>query len=274
MLTESQVRHFKAFGYVVMKQVLTAAELRTLHVEFERKLEMQYAHRPFDGTSRHWSSMMDDETPLFASLLEDPRFMNSARQLFGPDVIGLNVDANRYVGNTAWHPDSQTPLQGGVKFAIYLPPVGAETGALRVIPGSHRLSYPQHPEFADVIYKLPIADVPATVLDSTPGDVVAFDIHLWHGSWGGKTDRRMCTAVYYDNPRTPEELAYIRKQAVDNITYASQAFDARRKHFFPQVWLANAQRSADRQRWIDRLRELGYFDAPGIVEPAENADAR
>ncbi len=273
MLTEAQLSCFKTFGYVVMKQVFSPAELRTLNSEFDRTLTEQYAHQPFDGTKRHWSMLMDEATPFFAGLIEDPRFLKPAQQMYGDSVLGIMVDGNRYVGNTPWHPDSNSALQYGVKFAIYLQPVGAETGALRVIPGSHRLPLEQNAEFAAGVQKLPITEVPATVLASTPGDVVAFDLRLWHGSWGGQTDRRMCTIVYYNDPQTPEEIAYLRQQAVDNINNAVASFDAKRKYFFSQHWLANAQRNPDRQRWIDRLRELHYFDAPGIVEPAENVVA-
>jgi hypothetical protein len=268
-LTAAQVSFFKTFGYVVLKNALSSAEMRTLNVEFDRTMEAQYAHKPFDGTARYWSTLMEEDTPLFASLLEDPRFMRSGQQMYGDDVLGITVDGNRYVGNTGWHPDSRSNLLAGVKFAIYMQPVGAETGALRVIPGSHRLPLEQNEEFSAGVHRLSITDVPAQVLASEPGDVVGFDLRLWHASFGGSSDRRMCTVVYYNNPKTAEEKAYFKRGAEQNVTVNIKDFHPKRRHLFSQYWLENRSANPDRQRFINRMRELGSFDFPGVVEVAE-----
>ena len=87
-----------------------------------------------------------------ANMLEDERFLLTAQQLFGEDVMGMGADANRYVGHTRWHPDHYAdPTKDcyGIKFAYYLDPVGAESGALRVVPGSHKM--PLHKEMGDTI---------------------------------------------------------------------------------------------------------------------------
>ena len=48
--------------------------------------------------------MMGPETPFFTNIPEDPRFSEVAEQLYGDDVFFIVSDANRYVGNTSWHP--------------------------------------------------------------------------------------------------------------------------------------------------------------------------
>ena len=48
--------------------------------------------------------MLGPQTPFFAHLPEDPRFYQVAEQLYGDDVFGMAADANRYVGDTRWHP--------------------------------------------------------------------------------------------------------------------------------------------------------------------------
>jgi hypothetical protein len=211
---------------------------------------------------------MDEETPLFASLLEDPRFVAPARQLYGEDVLGICVDGNRYVGDTGWHPDSADPSQYGVKFAIYLQPVRAETGALRVLPGSHR-QCPWSLEFFAGMQQRPIAEVPAHALESDPGDVVAFDLRLWHASRGGAADRRMCTVVYYADLKTPaggDALRRMGAQNIVNLRSANGGIPTARDYLYPASWVANAGRGPLRQRWIDRLTEVGYLTAPGLVE--------
>ena len=134
-----------------------------------------YRHAPFDGTHRHWLPMMGPETPFFTNIPEDPRFSEVAEKLYGDDVFFVVSDANRYVGNTGWHPDHNVdPTKDcyGVKFAYYLEPVDAETGALRLIPGSHK--NPLHGDLRENLNELglEICDVPGYVCKSEPGDVV------------------------------------------------------------------------------------------------------
>ena len=101
-------------------------------------IQAEFDHRAAEGIQlralrRHETpnfNMMGDRTPFFASLLEDPRFAEAAGQFYG-DVIGYAVDANRYVTNTSWHTDSGCYEAYGVKFAMYLQPVRADTGTLR-----------------------------------------------------------------------------------------------------------------------------------------------
>ena len=266
-LSPESVTFFKTFGYLVFRNFFTPDEVQTLNREFDQTLTRQYTHMPYDGTKRHWSMMMDEDTPLFASLLESPRFLTPARQMYDDDVLGICVDANRYTGNTGWHVDTASPLQYGVKFAFYLQDVGPDSGALRVVPASHRL-FPFTKDFSDGMSKTPLRDVPCQVLESKPGDVVAFDLRLWHASFGGSRDRRMCTVVYYNNPTQPDEVEFLRVQGGSNVQIGLKAFQPQRQYLYSASWIANPTRNPDRQRWINRLREVGYFEAPGVVEPA------
>ena len=259
MLTEQQIIHFQTFGFLIFRKLFSPDELTILNAEFDRALESVYRHTPFDGTRRHWVPMMGPETPFFASLLEDSRFCDVTEQLYGEDAFGVICDANRYVGDTRWHRDTGSRHQYGVKFAFYLQPVGPESGALRVIPGSY------HHPFGDELQQnlsesgLSIPDVPGYVCESEPGDVVAFDLRCYHASWGGSNDRRMCTVVYYNNPKTSEEEEATRKQ-VSGFTGTSASFDRPNDPFFDPHWITNPDGNEKRQRWIDRIRELGYAD--------------
>lgn len=67
---------------------------------------------------------------------------------------------------------------------------------------------------------LTVDEVPATILDSTPGDAIVFDFRLWHGSWKGGVDRRMFSLQYFKNPKTPSERAAMQAHvqgAVDQV---------------------------------------------------------
>ena len=267
MLTQQQIVQFQTFGFLVLRDVFSKAELKTIDTEFTRKMESAYGHAPFDGTKRYWVTMMGSDTPFFTGLTEAPRFHAVAQQLYGEDVLGIISDANRYVGSTRWHSDSGSDHQYGVKFAYYLQPVGANSGALRVIPGSHKnplrqelrdiglLGSPDSPFLKEA--GLNISDIPAFVCDSEPGDVVAFDLRLWHSSWGGSDDRRMCTIVYYNNPKTPEEEEATRKIATAIADTPARYHRPNDPHFDPD-WGKNAGGSPTRQRWLDRMRELDF----------------
>ena len=83
--------------------------------------------------------------------------------------------------------------------AFYLDKVDATSGALRVIPGSHRMEDRFSQELRDKASKsreyfdIHGADIPAQVLDIIPGDVLLFNHNLMHSSWGGSNRRRMFT---------------------------------------------------------------------------------
>lgn len=263
-LRDDQILFFKTFGYLVFREFFSAAELETIHREFDYKLAEQYPEQPYDGSRRYWAMLLDDDTPFFAGLLEDTRFLTIARQLFGDDVLGIGTDANRYTGDTRWHPDTGSMHQYGVKFAFYLEPVDAESGALRVIPGTHRL--PELKDFADGVQAQALPDVPCAVLASRPGDVVAFDLRLWHASCGGSQDRQMCTVVYYNNPKNGEELAALNRQGERALDSSVRKFNTKQQYLYSKRWMSNPAGSPARQHWIDRLREIGFYDAPGVVE--------
>jgi ectoine hydroxylase-related dioxygenase (phytanoyl-CoA dioxygenase family) len=110
-----------------------------------------------------------------------------------------------------------------------LDPVRAATGALRVIPGSHRYG----DTFAEDLQKslshapetlgLRGDQVPAIALESNPGDVVVFNQTTKHSSWGGSNRRRMftinCTARYAEAelPLLQKEITGFARFWPDNV---------------------------------------------------------
>ena len=273
MLTAEQKAHFDTFGFLILRNVFSPRELKTINAEFEHRAAVASSFEPFDGTKRHNMNMMGDDTPFLASLLEDPRFLETADQIFD-GVLGWNVDANRYVRNTFWHHDATGYEWYGVKFAFYLEPVRATTRALRIIPGSHKR--PWH----DDLDRIPLLNfatirqdhekasaasviepIPAYVCESDPGDVVAFDTRCFHASVGGSDDRCMCDLVYQNYPKTPQE-------EVMAIFHAKPYFSEQdnsatpwnpRTHA-PTEWLANAGGNSVRRRWIDEWRRFSQME--------------
>ena len=106
--------------------------------------------------------------------------------------------------------------------------------------------------------------MPAYACDSNPGDVVAFDVRCWHASHGGATGRRMCTSVYYNNPKGPAQEKATRKRGSDSKEVTAH-FGRPGQSAYPDEWLANPEGSPKRQRWLERMAELGYFELPATT---------
>ena len=190
MLTNEQSHYFDTFGVLVLKDLFTSDEMKKMIAEFDIAVEHVNAYEPCDGTGYHWMSMLGDDTPFCGSILEDPRFLDIARQTFGEDLFGFMHLAYRYpAGGTEWHANDgsimHSPNYGfGPKFQWPLHnPVRADTGELRVIPGSHRKdchSSVCEAEKAGLLKD--VKQVPSYACEVDPGDVVFFDSRIYHGT--------------------------------------------------------------------------------------------
>ena len=264
-LDGEQIHFFKTFGYIALRQFLKAEDLDIMTGELDEGLAAQFPHKPFDGRERQWTRMTDEGTPFFASLMEDPRFLIPAQQLCGEDVLGIGVDVNRYVGETSWHPDTPDEEQVAVKYIFYLDAVGADSGALRLIPGSHLLRGSERQRFSEGVSGTPVAEVPAQAVATEPGDVIAFDIRTWHASCGGGPNRRACNLDFFQNPSSAEAIEKLLELGKGHAR-SIERFGCKRKFNYSRNWLDNPHRSPVRQRWIDRFEEIGYLDQPGVGE--------
>ena len=162
--------------------------------------------KPHDGTARSCIVPFMDQSEYLSSLLDDERVNGIFKSLMGDDYVYLGSDGNFYVGNTGWHSDTDwsgkmrgKPPRVFYKMAFYLDPLTRDTGALRVIPGSHRYG----DAYAEALqsgtrtpeqqWGISGADVPAVALETQPGDVLVFNQNTKHSAWGGSKRRRMFT---------------------------------------------------------------------------------
>ena len=257
MLTQEQCAHFDVFGFLVLRQVFGTDEMEAIIHEFEAAMLEDRDGVPFDGMKRQQLSDWFLDRPTVQFMIDGDQIRGPIEQLLGTDYTFLDGnDGNFYVGDTLWHPDQgwapQIPegrddpyLKAGnyrghyeraIKVALYLDPVGSDTGCLRVIPGSHRSPY--HEQLWSLHYTVPSASsglphvrpkmiemwerdtgdldgveefltdpdvnhfglgpghVPGFALESQPGDAVFMDYQMWHASFGGWAGRRMFTLNY------------------------------------------------------------------------------
>lgn len=269
MLTQEQLNHYQTFGFVILRNLFTPEEIETLQAEFDRAAERAAKFVPFDGTQRQSVYFNGQDGPFFVSLTEDPRFVDVAEQMYDDEVFATGpASCTRFINpGTKWHPDTINCNQSGVGFVFFLQPVRADHGALRVLPGSHR--NPWHDELREIRIKQKlggehpirkalggIENVPSFACEADPCDVVAFEVRLWHASWGGFKDRRLCRVSFYNGPKTPEEMEATRWQLLGNQpeNYTGSPWDD--PALFPDGWRANPGGHPKRQRWIDQMRDI------------------
>lgn len=261
-LSEQQKNYFDTFGFLILRQQLTAEELERINPEFNAAIEsLLPPGAEYDGKTRLGRLFMDADTPTLAALGDDPRFADVAEQLLGKAAICIGIAGNYYTGDTRWHSDSHSLDYSGVKFTIYLDPLGARSGSLRVIPGSHRnplWGQSKLTHETDATFGVQANEMPAYAFESQPGDALVFLHPLWHSSFGGGTRRRMMEVNYYADPETPESVEAFRDQMANNHISSTERGD----HMYPNYW--RTMDDARHQSWIRRMDELGALDTPGV----------
>jgi hypothetical protein len=282
MLTTAQADHFTTFGFAVLRRFL-ADRVAALRAEADAAIRDAYAATSeggrgggrgvIDGISGHYLPMAARLTPVSASLVcDDPRFIGAAEQLLGGPVIPECPEGVLYFAEAGWHTDDGIGVRG-VKFAAYFGQLTAASGALRLVPGSHhpeqgaRLAayerrQPRVRTDADAVaYR---ASIPGYAAVTSPGDVIAFDLHTWHASFGGR-DRLAWTAVYQRCPETGAERDRTLRSVDDSFEQAFRGFD---RHRYPvwRDWLADAAAHPRRAPVIGRMRQAGVLDLPGAQD--------
>ncbi len=217
-LTPQQARHFDAFGYVVVKGLL-ADDIDQISQAFDAVManpEVGAAQLQYDEGAESDRVMVPsvlDCHPDLVAIKSDPRLIGIVESLIGPDWGYAESDGNILNCETTWHRDTYgAPLkQFHLKLLFYLDPLVADTGALRVIPGTqfHGQSFVKavlaghgFPDRMHETFGVTSADVPSTALATEPGDAIVLNFRTLHASFNGRPDRRLFT-VNYKEPGEP-----------------------------------------------------------------------
>lgn len=222
-LTPQQLQFFHTFGYLGFPGLM-ADRIEEITREFENVWAARgggHGGKKHDGTARSCLVPFIDQSVKLSALLDDPRILGIASSLLGDDFNYMGSDGNYYVGETGWHSDGWHPKVLHIKIAFYLDPVGRNSGALRVIPGSHQTS----DAFANALQKVGKSpqefgvaghEIPAIALETQPGDLVCFNHNIKHASFHGSKARRMFTinlCQRYPESDLPALRAYINGHA-------------------------------------------------------------
>jgi hypothetical protein len=277
MVSQMEYAHFQAFGFVVLRGLLSKAEASTLKDEITAALAGAYGQSYLDDTSDFTEvasfdlPMMAASTPFARSLVaDDVRFWQASHHLLGTASVPTQGEATCFRYNTKWHMDMPLGIEG-VKFLVYPDACSVETGQLQVLPGSHRpdahqmyWSYlQQDPERQGLGYEFDAWPVPAFGVDTEPGDAIAFHTNLMHASVGG--ERRHLWDIYYFADAAAaggEHSEVIRDMILHMGNYGDMPFD---REAFPvwRDWAASAAKSGPASTALARLERLGVLGVPG-----------
>lgn len=153
---------------------------------------------------------------------------------------------------------------------VYLDPVSADTGSLHILPATHLLLGEARDHFAKGITVSKFSDVPGTALETNPGDLIIFNIHAWHGSTGGGSNRRIINLDYFAAPETINAKSSLRQLGKTHAAGRDKPVLRRWPFNYSKEWLSNPERSRVRAKWIRQLRDLEtYFDGPHVTEGNE-----
>ncbi len=271
MLAHQQISHFSTFGYVTLCGLFSQVEMATLRDEVTSALTGAFGRvgtEPDEtgGISGDYLPLAVDRAPFSQSLIADDErtFLVSAELLGGPVVPSVGI-ATCFTGDSAWH-TRLGPAIGGVTIWADLEPRSASTGALRLIPGSHLPDYqrrlrayrhaePQTSGFRQRDWP----EWPHIVVETEPGDVVAFHGHLFTRARGG-VPRLTWTIDYLPWPglADPDRMRLVRDLTLDDAEFNHEDYDRDRWPVWRE-WAANAARSPSRTLAVERLRLLGVL---------------
>ena len=234
MIALEQKAHFETFGFLFMRQALSADEMRDITQEADELLEADRRGSP-RGQEAQVVAPFVERRALLSWLVEDDRIYETIAGLLGPGFIWAGSEGNVTVRSEhRWHADRPGEQEVGytrVKVMLYLDRVTKESGCLRVIPGSHR--QPLHIDLSLLSANqgdpgfMPFGvagpDMPGYPLESEPGDIVFFNQSLYHAIFNGWAGRRYIALKFAAKPTADENLASLLRYS-ETIFQPDDAF--------------------------------------------------
>jgi hypothetical protein len=211
-LTPQQVHFFETFGFLRLPG-LFADDIHELIAAFEAvfadpAIEKYEMREPVHyDAERIVVPAVIDKHPRLAGLKDDDRILGVARSLLGDDFEYAESDGNLLSCDTSWHCDVyDAPMERyHIKLFFYFDPLDAESGALRVLPGTNHYLSPYasslRQELGDwqairATFGVDADEIPSYAIDNQPGDLIVGNFRTIHATFHGPRRRRLCTMNY------------------------------------------------------------------------------
>ena len=208
--------------------------MEMLSSEADRLWQEDRGGRPFAGRTHNIQEFVE-KSPVLTRFVVDDRIWGTVEDHLGSRFLWNGSEGNQTAHQEhRWHTDRPgEPHATTYSLHLYLDPVRADTGCLRVIPGSHRpphvqcpLLYQcagsgQHPD--DLWARWNSHAVPCPGVG--PGRRCFFNQKIYHGVYGGRPGRRFIKLRFVKRPRTSEQIASLMRYNNRNGIYrADDAF--------------------------------------------------
>ena len=265
-LSREQLNFFDTFGYLLIRQLFSPSEMEKIIEGFEWSIQNYGGGKNHDGKNRTTFPGPIEHTPEMCTILDHPSILGLIGGILGEDFNYAGGDGNYYSGNTNWHPDGNWGQLFAAKTAFYLDSLTWDTGAVRLIPGSHRPDHFIRQEQIDVNNSLELFGIPPTefpgsiAVETDPGDIVIFNHDLYHASFGGDARRRMFTINCTRQAKTPEDLEMVYQHMKGLMNWYNEhsavGFDFSME---PSVFYSTIIDTADKNRMVHLYQPLEIY---------------
>lgn len=266
-LDADDIAFYQTFGYVTLRAWLDD-KVGVLFDEVRGALASAYARVGAEadaipsGVGGEYVPMVDDRSPVSRSLVVEPYFLELAESLLGTPPIPKPPKGMCYHDASPWHADSYDPNLHAIKIAAYFTPLDSLSGALRVLPGSHcgafyetLRAYRERAPWGDPSSEdregEEMEGWPGVAVETDPGDIIVFDVHLWHASVLGR-NRFQWTVSYAAEPANENEAESVRTY-ISSFLQAGHPYDITRFPYYDPQWFDGAQPPP----FLDQLERLG-----------------
>ena len=220
MITPQQNARFQTFGFIHLPQQFSAEEMEAVTREADSLWEDQRGGGPPTGQNQVIIDIVE-KGEVMTKMLVDDRIWGTVEALLGPGFVwngsggSLSFSGVTGKGVHHWHTDRPNePHANTYGFHLYLDKVTADTGALRVIPGSHKPSLhdellylnEQADDTSMRLFGLGPTDMPGVAIESDPGDIVFFSQKIYHGVYGMQSGRRFLKLRFAGKLETDEQI--------------------------------------------------------------------
>ena len=173
MTLEEQKLHFDTFGFLVKEGLFSTKEMACFSAWFDEGFARY--HGPLDSERQFVEPGLQLHTGLCQYYVDDARILDTLDNLMGEDYLLMASDAQRRVGNTYWHLDTNIPMEADktgdylmTKIQLYFDDLTSGEGSLWVLPGSH--VRPLTREENEQLHKDPRAPLPGGVQTKLKAD--------------------------------------------------------------------------------------------------------
>ena len=273
-MAPSEKNYFDMFGFLIIRNVLSKSELKAIEEEYQLGFQKTLEHHS-DGYGMrkqfNWSNL-NERCPNLCNLPSHPKILNNIKKLLGEKTFPFLCNSNNFNGPaTEWHTDQNQDIDCcAVKVAFYLDELDHHNGALRFLPCSHKeplngelWGFGLHGSNKGSLDEyesksgIPIEQVPSSHCITSPGDMIVFNLKIWHSSWGGKINRRNVTINFSKFPESEKEIESLKKLALQSKqTMVRLNFPEPQ---FTKYW-ENLILNSPNKEWVNHLNEFEFFE--------------